>query len=130
VSAPSTLIINTPFTELAQHWTERSDRTLGLGEGRRPAGYEIIDTRETTRRQVQIPLADDIRQRLAQWRNAGWPGVTAVTQQLLTHWWYLLPVGQASRPSRSSYSPIGGIWSRSRGGNIRFTFARWKPFRP
>jgi len=98
VSAPSTLIINTPFTELAQHWTERSDRTLGLGEGRRPAGYEIIDTRETTRRQVQIPLADDIRQRLAQWRNAGWPGVTAVTQQLLTHWWYLEPVSGRQYP--------------------------------
>jgi hypothetical protein len=43
---------------------------------RRAAGYEIIDTRENTRRQVSIPLVDDIRQRVGQWREAGWPGVS------------------------------------------------------
>ena len=56
---------------------------------RRAAGYEIIDTRENTRRQVPIPLVDDIRQRVNQWRTDGWPGVTGVTLELLNHWWDL-----------------------------------------
>lgn len=89
MSAPQSLIINSPFVEPQQHWAENPDRTLRLEEKRRPAGYEIIDTRENTRRQVPIPLVDDIRQRVAQWRAAGWPGVTAVTHELLTHWWDL-----------------------------------------
>ena len=89
MTAPSSLIINNAFTEPARHWTERADRTLALAEGRRPAGYEIIDTRENTRRQVPIPLVDDIRQRVALWRANGWPGVTAVTRELLGHWWDL-----------------------------------------
>ena len=87
MAAPNSLIINSPFVEPQRYWAENSDRTLRLEESRRPAGYEIIDTRENTRRQVPIPLVDDIRQRVAQWRAAGWPGVTAITQELLTHWW-------------------------------------------
>lgn len=89
VSTPTSLIINGPFTEPARHWAENTDRTLRLEEKRRPAGYEIIDTRENTRRLVAIPLVDDIRQRVAQWRTDGWPGVTAVTRELLGHWWDL-----------------------------------------
>lgn len=84
---PSSLIINTPFAEPQQHWVENPDRTLRIVEGRRPAGYEIIDTRENTRRLEAIPLVDDIRTRVAQWRDAGWPGATAVTLELLNHWW-------------------------------------------
>lgn len=83
---PSSLIINTPFAEPQQHWVENPDRTLRIVEGRRPAGYEIIDTRENTRRLEAIPLVDDIRTRVAQWRDAGWPGATAVTLELLNHW--------------------------------------------
>jgi len=84
---PSSLIINTPFAEPQQHWVENPDRTLRIVEGRRPAGYEIIDTRENTRRLEAIPLVDDIRTRVEQWRDAGWPGATAVTVELLNHWW-------------------------------------------
>lgn len=84
---PSSLIINSPFVEPRQHWVENPDRTLRIVEGRRPAGYEIIDTRENTRRLEAIPLVDDIRTRVAQWRDAGWPGATAITVELLTHWW-------------------------------------------
>lgn len=87
MSAPSSLIINSPFIEPQQYWAENLDRTLRVVDSRRPAGYEIIDTRENTRRQVPIPLVDDIRQRVAQWRAEGWPGTTAVTQELLLHWW-------------------------------------------
>ena len=87
MAAPTSLIINSPFVEPTQHWAENNDRTLRLEPKRRPAGYEIIDTRENTRRQVPIPLIDDIRQRVAQWRTDGWPGVTAITRELLDHWW-------------------------------------------
>ena len=89
MTSSSSLIINSPFTEPQRYWAENTDRTLRLEEKRRPAGYEIIDTRENTRRQVPIPLVDDIRQRVRQWRADGWPGVTAVTRELLLHWWDL-----------------------------------------
>jgi type III restriction enzyme len=97
MSAPTSLIINSAFVEPQQHWAENTDRTLRLEPTRRAAGYEIIDTRENTRRQVSIPLVDDIRQRVGQWRAAGWPGVTAVTLELLTHWW------DADKVSRRQY---------------------------
>ena len=87
MTAPASLIINNAFTEPAQHWVENPDRTLRLAPLRRPAGYEIIDTRENTRRLVSLPQVDEIRERVRQWRAAGWPGTTAVTLGLLQHWW-------------------------------------------
>ena len=98
MSAPTSLIINSAFVEPQQHWAENTDRTLRLEPRRRAAGYEIIDTRENTRRQVAIPLVDDIRQRVGQWRAAGWPGVTAVTLELLNHWWDLDKVSRRQYP--------------------------------
>jgi type III restriction enzyme len=98
MSAPSSLIINSPFVEPQRFWAENTDRTLRLEGTRRPAGYEIIDTRENTRRKVSIPLVDDIRQRVAQWRDDGWPGVTAVTRELLGHWWDLERVSGRQYP--------------------------------
>jgi type III restriction enzyme len=87
MTSPTSLIINSAFIEPQQHWAENPDRTLRIEPKRRPAGYEIIDTRTNTRRMVTIPLVDDIRQRVNQWRTDGWPGVSAVTRELLTHWW-------------------------------------------
>ena len=87
MTSPTSLIINSAFIEPQQHWAENTDRTLRIEPKRRPAGYEIIDTRTNTRRLVSIPLVDDIRQRVSQWRTDGWPGVSAVTRELLTHWW-------------------------------------------
>lgn len=98
MSAPTSLIINSAFVEPQQHWAENTDRTLRLENTRRPAGYEIIDTRENTRRQVPIPLVDDIRQRVAEWRTDGWPGVTGVTLELLNHWWDLDRVSHRQYP--------------------------------
>ncbi|NMM28099.1 MAG: DEAD/DEAH box helicase family protein [Glaciimonas sp.] len=98
MTAPTSLIINSPFIEPQRHWAENTDRTLRLVGTRRPAGYEIIDTRENTRRKVSIPLVDDIRQRVAAWRADGWPGVTAVTNELLDHWWDLERVSGRQYP--------------------------------
>lgn len=97
MAAPKSLIINSPFVEPGQYWAENPDRTLRTESTRRPAGYEIIDTRENTRRMVSIPLVDDIRDRVRQWRTDGWPGTTAVTQTLLSHWW------DADKVSRRQY---------------------------
>ena len=97
MTALTSLIINSAFVEPQQHWAENPDRTLRREPTRRAAGYEIIDTRENTRRLVSIPLVDDIRQRVRQWREAGWPGSTAVTQTLLQHWW------DADKVSRRQY---------------------------
>ena len=98
MSAPITLIINSAFTEPAQHWAENPDRTLRIAPGRRPAGYEIIDTRENTRRTVNLPWVDDIRQRVKAWRAAGYPGATEITRELLRHWWD--EDGSSRRPYR------------------------------
>lgn len=97
MATPKSLIINSPFAEPAQHWAENPDRTLRLESTRRPAGYEIIDTRENTRRLVAIELVDGIRDRVRQWRTDGWPGTTAVTHALLQHWW------DADKVSRRQY---------------------------
>ena len=97
MTAPSSLIINSAFVEPRQHWAENADRTLRIEPNRRPAGYEIIDTRENTRRTVPLPLVDDIRQRVCKWREAGWPGTTEITRDLLRHWW------DEDRTSRRDY---------------------------
>jgi type III restriction enzyme len=95
---PQSLIINSAFDEPAQHWAENTDRTLRIEPGRRPAGYEIIDTRENTRRTVALPLVDDVRERVKAWRAAGYPGATEITRDLLRHWWDV--DGNSRRPYR------------------------------
>jgi len=85
--APSrSLIISSPFECPTHHWHRAGDDELELREGRRPAGYEIFDTRNNTVRRVELELVNRIRERVDAWRGAGYPGVTAVTRQLLEHW--------------------------------------------
>ena len=47
------LIVNSPFEPPAYHWTEENGR-LALRPGRRPAGYEIFDTRNNTKRSMAL----------------------------------------------------------------------------
>lgn len=82
----SSLIISSPFERPTHHWVRKSDTQLDLIEGRRPAGYEIFDTRHNTLRGVELPLVKRIRERVDEWREADYLGVTPVTQQLLNHW--------------------------------------------
>jgi type III restriction enzyme len=86
MKAPGNVIINSPFVEPQQHWVQQADGKLALTEGRRPASYEIYDVRNNTRRVEVLDLVNEIRQRVAGWRADDYPGVTAVTRQLLTHW--------------------------------------------
>ncbi len=80
------LIITSPFEPPTHHWRRTSDRSLELQAGRRPAGYEVFDTRNNTVRGVTLDLVNRIRERVDAWRVADYPGVTAVTRQLLEHW--------------------------------------------
>ncbi len=80
------LIINNPVDEPKKHWHRVNDGTLELRHERRPASYDIINTRDQTRRVQEIALVNSIRGRVSEWRAAGYPGVTIVTRKLLDHW--------------------------------------------
>lgn len=80
------LIINSPYQSPRQHWEQSRDGTLKLVQGRRSAGYDIYDTRSDTRRTRTLELVNEIRGRVDEWRDKGYPGVTSVTRRLLEHW--------------------------------------------
>ena len=85
------LIVNSPYEEPAQHWRyDRETRLFDLAAGRRPAGYVVAseDSRafDDPGVFVEIPLVNAIRPRVKAWREAGHPGVSAVTRRLLGHW--------------------------------------------
>lgn len=85
--ALQSLIINSPFETPAQHWEQAAaGKGLVLQQGRRPAGYELYDTRNNTRRVVPLDMVNQIRTRVDDWRAAGYIGVTSITRQLLEHW--------------------------------------------
>ncbi|KKZ10554.1 MAG: type III restriction-modification system, res subunit [Candidatus Synechococcus spongiarum 15L] len=81
------LIINSPYLCPAQHWwSEDAGGSLSIRPGRRHASTEIFDPRNNTRRREPLELVNRIRDRVNQWREAGYPGVTIVTRKLLEHW--------------------------------------------
>jgi type III restriction enzyme len=87
MKTPVSLIINSPYTQPLQHWEQDPHgRVLQVVESRRKAGYEIFDTRTNTRRVEELELVNRIRERVDDWREAGYPGITSVTRRLLEHW--------------------------------------------
>jgi type III restriction enzyme len=85
------LIINSPYAEPERHWRyEREKRGFDLVEGRRPAGYVVASGESKAFDDpgtfVEIPLVNQIRPRVAAWREAGYPGVSSITKRLLEHW--------------------------------------------
>ena len=85
------LIINKPYEEPAEHWSyNRERRTFSRKSGRRPAGYLIASGDSKTFDDpgvfVEIPLVNLIRPRVKAWRDANYPGVTAITKRLLEYW--------------------------------------------
>ena len=80
------LIINSPY-ECPQFYWQDGNQKLTLTTGRRPAGYEIFDTRNHKRRTESLDTVNQIRQRVDEWRVADYAGVTPVTRQLLSHWY-------------------------------------------
>ena len=85
------LIINKPYEEPAEYWQyNRERRTFSREQGRRPAGYyrATPNSRSFDDPGVfhEIPLVNTIRSRVKAWREAGYPGMTAITRRLLEHW--------------------------------------------
>lgn len=85
------LIINSPYVEPKRHWKyDRETRLFSMAEGRRPAGYVVASESSKAFDDpgifVPIPLVNQIRPRIKEWRNAGYPGVSSITKRLLEHW--------------------------------------------
>ena len=85
------LIVNSPYEEPCQHWRyERTTKLFDLEEGRRPAGYVVASGESKAFDDpgifMEIPLVNQIRPRVKKWREAGYPGVSAITKRLLDHW--------------------------------------------
>ena len=85
------LIINKPYGEPAEYWSyNRERRSFSREAGRRPAGYLIASGDSKTFDDpgvfVAIPLVNQLRPRVKAWREAGYPGVTAITKRLLEYW--------------------------------------------
>lgn len=86
MTAAKSLIINSPYQTPARYWQQGAGTNLTLIEGRRPAAYEVFDTRNNTRRVEELKLVNRIRERVQAWREADHPGITQVTRTLLEHW--------------------------------------------
>ena len=91
MSKPKTLIINSPYSEPSQHWIfVEEGQSLELAGGRRSAGYMIANPNARPYRDrgifVELPLVNQIRQRVEAWRKANYPGITGITKALLDHW--------------------------------------------
>jgi len=85
------LIVNSPYEEPERYWGyDRETRLFEQREGRRPAGYVVATPGskgfDDPGLFVELPLVNQIRPRVKQWREAGYPGVTGITKRLLAHW--------------------------------------------
>ena len=93
-------IINSPFYPPQYHWPLNSDTKAiaPAANGRRSAQNmpPVAGSGGTRRRRTQpgnigvaweeLKLINRIRQEVADWRDAGYPGVTTTTRDLINHW--------------------------------------------
>ena len=87
-------ILNSPFEEPAEHWLIQEGQAPRRESGRRQAGYFYRDPKapqpepgEPARGDwEELELVNLIRDRVAQWREAGYPGATRTTLDLIRHW--------------------------------------------
>lgn len=84
-------IINSPFEEPSRYWDYKEGQPI-LSPGRRLAGYYL---RPRTRgaqlsmfEEEFVPLetVNTIREKVKNWRERNYPGITPITRQLLNHW--------------------------------------------
>ena len=86
------LVICSPYEAPGEHW--KYSHSAGRHErapGRRPAGY--VRAAPPSGRSGDDPgefrplrLPNLVRARVDRWRDAGYPGITATTRRLLSHW--------------------------------------------
>ena len=95
-------IINHPYQAPTHHWFFGGDIPK-KHKGRRRAGYlppapagegEVRITDDL----IDLPVVNDIRQRVDAWRDAGYPGATNVTQNLFEFWFDDERIGHGTRP--------------------------------
>src|SRR5207247_803895 len=92
-------ILSSPFAEPARHWYIREGEEPELRAGRRAVVFPPRDQRERWDEAdgtlfpssaypgaYDLALVNRIRQRVADWRRQGYPGVTRTTLELL-RWW-------------------------------------------
>ena len=87
-------ILNSPFDEPTEHWQIEEGRAPKRSPARRRAGYFYRDPKapapeadHPARGEWQeLELVNLIRERLAQWREANYAGVTRTTLDLIRHW--------------------------------------------
>lgn len=97
----TTPILCSPFAEPNVHWVLRTGEPPVQRSGRRPAVVfqprsartewdtgdgELLAKHDEQERAYLLPLVNRLRDAVREWRAAGWPGVTAVTRELLEHW--------------------------------------------
>ena len=87
-------IINGPYDEPQSHWFIEEGQPCEKREGRRPSVYYYRPPRGATGADVgsevgtpmPMELVNLIRERVKAWREAGYPGVTRMSEELL-NWW-------------------------------------------
>lgn len=93
-------ILNSPFEEPRRYWYIQEGESPRLLDGRRPAMvFQPRDQREdwpfedgvlrrlpNYERAYELLLVSLVRERAAAWRDAGYPGATRTTLDLLAHW--------------------------------------------
>ena len=87
-------IINTPFEEPQAHWHIEEGMPCEKRPGRRPAVYYYRPPKAGTGKNagsdagtaIELKLVNLIRQRVKEWQQAGYPGVSRTTLELL-QWW-------------------------------------------
>lgn len=85
-------IICSPYEEPSGHWRLVQGQPPTLEAGRRPSHYFYRDPAwQTTEGEaggvaIPLPLVNLVRDRLKAWREAGYPGATRTTLELLNDW--------------------------------------------
>ena len=83
-------IICSPYDEPAEHWRLEKGQAPVRESGRRPSHYYYRDpSRQTAEGEAEgaalpLPLVNLVRQRLVEWRDAGYPGASMRAAQALS----------------------------------------------
>ncbi len=84
-------ILNSPFEEPRRYY-DFSGITPRIIEGRRQAGYHgTLRTDQMRDAAIRheffpLPIVNEVRRRVSEWRARNYPGVTPTTRDLLDHW--------------------------------------------
>ena len=88
-------IVNSPFMAPQRHWKiEEGTPPVLAQERRKPVYFYRQPSYEVSKEgmdedvgyQIELLLVTRIRQRLAEWRTAGYPGASKITLELLAYW--------------------------------------------